>query len=360
MKKAICVLLILAVLLTASGVCVFAQPVFPDVSENAWYYDELVKAKELGIVGGFSDGSFKPDQKVSRGQFLRMLMRGNMPYAKWQHWASGIYDECIRKKYLSPFIFTKGQLDEPIQRGDMALIISNKLIEDETAPKDVPFCSFSDIEAGSRYEYAVSLCHTAGILLGYSDGSFRPGVYLSRAQAAAVFVRLDNYLNEASANEPRSAEEYMDADCRKILGSVLETLEFSGKNGRYYLSYSQPDIPSEYHFGLELTIYEKQGEGTPTLYYYVSDEAYMTHPENYDPSAHSVRERINGVKSLKDKLVLCQMSVRSSSGELASYQIVQNFDGSRSIDAVWNPPAGSNGTVWSQNSRDLEKIFTWK
>lgn len=358
MKKVVIILIVIVLL---SGTAAYAQPVFPDTDQNAWYYEELARAKELGIIEGCPDGYFRPDDKVSFGQFLRMLLRTNLPSPAGQNWASGLYDECLRRRYISPFIFTKSKLDEPIPRGDMALIIANKLIEDGTSPKNVPMHSFSDIEQNSRYEYALSLCHEAGILLGGPDGRFRPEAHLSRAQAAAVFVRLDNYLNGEVKSEPLSAEELMDADSRKILEDIVKTLEFSGKNGRYCLSYSQPFIPPGYHFGMEVTIYEKKGLGTPTLYYYVSDEAYMTHPENYDASAHNVSEKITGVSSVKGKMLLCQMSVRNSkTGELASYQIVQGFDGSRSTDAVWNPPAGMQVSVWNQNKTDLDKIFIWE
>jgi S-layer homology domain len=48
---------------------------FPDVPSGAFYGDALDWARDLGLVTGFSDGTYRPRDPVTRGQFVRMLFR---------------------------------------------------------------------------------------------------------------------------------------------------------------------------------------------------------------------------------------------------------------------------------------------
>ncbi|EKD47641.1 MAG: S-layer protein sap precursor, partial [uncultured bacterium] len=46
---------------------------FEDVSENYKYYKAIEYLREEGVVGGYSDGTFRPDQSVSRVEALKMI-----------------------------------------------------------------------------------------------------------------------------------------------------------------------------------------------------------------------------------------------------------------------------------------------
>lgn len=46
---------------------------FSDISSKEWYYSYLATAYSLGVVEGYSDGTFKPAQGVNRVEFLKML-----------------------------------------------------------------------------------------------------------------------------------------------------------------------------------------------------------------------------------------------------------------------------------------------
>ncbi len=45
---------------------------FSDVVEGAWFRDFVATAAKRGIVKGYADGSFKPDNKISRAEFLKV------------------------------------------------------------------------------------------------------------------------------------------------------------------------------------------------------------------------------------------------------------------------------------------------
>jgi hypothetical protein len=47
---------------------------FRDTNINEWYADYLFTAKKLGVVEGYPDGSFKPSASVNKVEFLKMLI----------------------------------------------------------------------------------------------------------------------------------------------------------------------------------------------------------------------------------------------------------------------------------------------
>lgn len=48
---------------------------FSDVKRTAWYYNDVTECAKLGIVAGFENGTFRPDDKVTGVQFITMLTR---------------------------------------------------------------------------------------------------------------------------------------------------------------------------------------------------------------------------------------------------------------------------------------------
>lgn len=48
---------------------------FIDVAENAWYFAPIMWAAENGIVNGYPDGTFKPNEPVTREQMVAMIYR---------------------------------------------------------------------------------------------------------------------------------------------------------------------------------------------------------------------------------------------------------------------------------------------
>ena len=54
---------------------VTAENPFSDVAEGKWYYDAVIWASENGIVTGYGDGTFGPDNTINREQMVCMLHR---------------------------------------------------------------------------------------------------------------------------------------------------------------------------------------------------------------------------------------------------------------------------------------------
>jgi len=48
--------------------------IFPDVKITDWFYPYIKKAKEMGIVKGYEDGTFKPEQTQNIAETLKMVL----------------------------------------------------------------------------------------------------------------------------------------------------------------------------------------------------------------------------------------------------------------------------------------------
>ncbi len=49
---------------------------FTDVNQKHWAYSNIALANMLGIMRGYPDGTFKPDQGVTRAEVATVTMRG--------------------------------------------------------------------------------------------------------------------------------------------------------------------------------------------------------------------------------------------------------------------------------------------
>jgi len=87
---------------------------FRDVNSSAWYYDEVMEAARLGLITGPGDGTFRPDQPVSRAEAVTMINRllaryphcdvvlaMDLPFSDVpsNHWAYGQIREASMRHY---------------------------------------------------------------------------------------------------------------------------------------------------------------------------------------------------------------------------------------------------------------------
>ena len=57
------------------SVAAVAEPLFKDVKQGDWYFAAVDAAVKAGIVGGYPDGTFKPNNEISRQEMAAMIMR---------------------------------------------------------------------------------------------------------------------------------------------------------------------------------------------------------------------------------------------------------------------------------------------
>ncbi|MGG4217848.1 S-layer homology domain-containing protein [Paenibacillus jamilae] len=114
---------------------------YEDVAKDYWGAKAIAKVSTLGLMNGYPDGTFKPEQPVTRGEMAALLL------------------------WLKPTTTTPG-------------------------------AGFADT-AFSWYDWAIKSAQGAGYIHGYPDGTFHPRQELTRAEA---IVLLNQALNRKPLN----------------------------------------------------------------------------------------------------------------------------------------------------------------
>ncbi|WP_158735610.1 S-layer homology domain-containing protein [Alteribacillus sp. YIM 98480] len=176
---------------------------YNDVSDDFWAKGSIEYLTEEGVISGYPDGSFQPNQPITRAQAAAMMVNAldldtdNRPDAGYED----VSNNNDRKDIIST-ISEEGIMrgsgeqfrpGENITRAQMAAVIRrgfNLKKSDEEMFTDVGpnYWSFTDI----------STIAANGIASGYEDGTFRPGNQTTRGQFS---VFLENAMNPEQKGE---------------------------------------------------------------------------------------------------------------------------------------------------------------
>ncbi len=102
---------------------------------NEWYTDAIRVVTQAGVFAGYNDGTFKPNGKITRAEWISTLRRfqnlrveaGNLMNLKPGHWASGEVGAALMAGWLEIYVngTVKFDADAPITRQEVAAV-SNK------------------------------------------------------------------------------------------------------------------------------------------------------------------------------------------------------------------------------------------
>ena len=101
---------------------------FPDVLEEQWFNGYVNWAVAEGIIGGYDDGTFKPDATLTMGQAIKMSVTANGTPADGIEYPQGFIDIAEEKGYLENVADFTGNDTAP--RGPIALVGANPLADE--------------------------------------------------------------------------------------------------------------------------------------------------------------------------------------------------------------------------------------
>lgn len=175
---------------------------FRDVTSTHWAFASVERAAELGLVTGYSDGTFRPDAAVTRAQFVLMLWRmcSKPAAAKAASFADASADWyqdalswAVEKGYVNGLSDTHFGPDAPITR-QQAMAILFRLNGGQSGTEltltgiyEQTFADSTTIAAWAKDATWWAVYHE--LVSGVGGSRIAPEANASRAQIAAILLR---------------------------------------------------------------------------------------------------------------------------------------------------------------------------
>lgn len=170
--------------------------VFGDV-ESHWACYEITKLAKTGAINGYTDGTFKPDQTVTRAEFVKMVAvalelktdvtENIFSDVNGSEWFAKYVGAAVSEKIVSGF---NGRFypNDAISRQDAAVIIYNAM--SIASMKEYAQDMFVDCDKIADYAVGkVGALAYKGIVKGY-EGYFNPTRSITRAEAAVMILNM--------------------------------------------------------------------------------------------------------------------------------------------------------------------------
>ena len=169
---------------------------FSDISEH-FAKDEIIQITEDGIMQGKSETTFEPSSPLTRAEAavisarLLDLPKGNADFkdVPHTHWA---YEAILKVEKAGIMIgYPDGTFrpGEPVSRAEMTKLLSRMVEETYSGG-----LYFDDVPSDHWAKEEIAALAKLGVITGYPDGTFRPEQKINRGEAAVILKRISDYL----------------------------------------------------------------------------------------------------------------------------------------------------------------------
>ena len=268
MKRALALFLALTLCAALTVPALGAQ--FTDVPSYYAFTDAIQDCTSKGILSGYSDGTFRPANLVTRAQFCVMLARAFYPSELEAHahltssgWfipAATVLDKKGAASYSAKYWYDPAVMNANISRNDMARFITHVMeakgytVSDEAkAAAQSKITDYASISDGFQEE--VKTVFALGIITGYADGSFSGSRTMNRGQAAVVIYRMTQCLS----GEPG----VLNASVRQESGTAPTTLTNGKAVTEENVLEMLAELKKEYPEGTDFSAGYPVGESSP-------------------------------------------------------------------------------------------------
>lgn len=190
---------------------------FSDVNSSYWAYEFIESLSSKGIINGYGDGTFKPENNITRAEFTKMVVEvAGLATGS----TSSNFVDVTANDWYAPYVvaaanagIVNGEAADwfnangNITREDICTILGRAFPSVFNGTADL---TFSDASSISSYavDYVKALV-AAGVVNGYEDGTFRPQNNAARSEAAKMLDMTDDLVNgePAPTAEPTASEE---------------------------------------------------------------------------------------------------------------------------------------------------------
>ena len=186
--------LVSALLLTSDN----PTPLSDGIAEKAF----TEKTVDGAFIKGYEDDTFKPDVSVTRAEtasiltnFVKANVVADKSFSDVKNgaWYKSAVDNLTSAKLILGYTDDTFKPDNKITRAELVTIIA-RLKGLNTGKK-----TFADVSDSHWAANAIKACADAGYINGYSDGSFKPDKNISRAELVVIINRVFGIKDKANA-----------------------------------------------------------------------------------------------------------------------------------------------------------------
>ncbi|OLN24140.1 hypothetical protein BTO30_01635 [Domibacillus antri] len=164
-------------------------PALSDISTSIWYNRFVIYLHHEKILQGYQNNAIRPTSKITRGEAAILIGKalgydGAVRKTRFtdvtdQVLASGYIEQLAQNKIITGFSDKTFRPYDEVSRAEMAILIA-KAYKIKTSTVS----TMKDLSANvTGYQYINGMIN-AGIVTGFADNTFRPGMKITRAEFA--------------------------------------------------------------------------------------------------------------------------------------------------------------------------------
>ena len=113
-----------------------AKATFTDVSESDWYYNAIAFMENAGVIKGYEDGSFRPNNYITRAEFAAIASRYDrlddineniFSDVTSLHWAFMMINSASKKGWVTGYEDGTFKPDSFIKRSEVVTVVNRML-----------------------------------------------------------------------------------------------------------------------------------------------------------------------------------------------------------------------------------------
>lgn len=196
------------------------EKTFADVPETHWAFEYIADMAKRDIISGYPDGTFLPDETVSRAEFARIMAGAAGLEIKPEEDSSFV--DVSKEDWYFPYIEAVKDYFDGYNSGNEVMFAPNdKALREDIAVAMVKlkgydtqstnistieemFADWGDISGNAKKYIATAV--EKGLISGYPEGTFQPKKSITRAEAASLLWHAFKE-DEAEVPEPSPVPE---------------------------------------------------------------------------------------------------------------------------------------------------------
>lgn len=169
------------------------------IIQGHWALKDINTALEHKGISGYTDGSFKPNGKITTAELLSMILNTSGKGITGEGvWPVNVMNTAYDLGIITPEEIPASEADTALVREKMAMILVRSAVvlngeETENIEQVNRNLIFDIDEADPKYQDFIMDAYSLGLLAG-TDSGFQPKGSTTRAEACAITNRLMNYV----------------------------------------------------------------------------------------------------------------------------------------------------------------------